>query len=124
MSEYGFVYVVDNICMPGICKIGMTTHPPHKRIAELSSSSGVPDEFCLVMYAEVRNPQSVEAALHRTLSACRVNHSREFFRLSNPTLLALHAYLAEIGLSFVDHHGIDSRGVAPLTVDCARQAHG
>ena len=39
---YGFIYVLSNMHMPDIYKVGMTTKAPHARAAELSATTGVP----------------------------------------------------------------------------------
>ena len=52
MTNQGYVYILSNISMPGLLKIGMTRLDPTKRVKELSSSTGVPTPFNLVYYRE------------------------------------------------------------------------
>lgn len=79
MSTYGFVYVLENLSMPDLVKIGYTLRSPHQRALELSAPSGVPTEFYVSYYAELENPAAAEAFIHNQLKAERVNASREFF---------------------------------------------
>ncbi|WBF05253.1 helicase-like protein [Burkholderia phage CSP3] len=81
MIDYGFIYALSNHSMPGLYKLGMTTRSPRQRAAELSRASGVPFEFQVEFYVEVRNPARVEALLHERFDACRENQAREFFRV-------------------------------------------
>ena len=78
--SFGFVYVLQNIEMPEVYKVGMTTRSPHARAAELSSATGVPVIFDVVYYAEVANPMAQEKRVHEALAEYRVNHGREFFK--------------------------------------------
>lgn len=75
----GFVYCLENSCMPGIHKIGMTDRSPTQRCNELSSATSAPMPFDIVFYVEVDNAAMVERALHQVLADKRVSDNREFF---------------------------------------------
>jgi hypothetical protein len=77
----GYVYVMTNEAMPGLVKIGMTCGDPESRAQELSSATGVPFPFRVVVCKKVHRPKEKEAAIHELLSALgfRVNERREFF---------------------------------------------
>ena len=77
----GFVYVLSNKAMPGLYKIGFTERDIVERIAELSSSTGVPTPFEPLFALQVSNPTTAERLCHETLAPYRYNESREFFRL-------------------------------------------
>lgn len=85
----GFVYLLSNPSMPGMVKIGRTARHPEKRVAELTSASGVPTPFRLEGY--VRSPDAVrtEAAVHRLIGGNRVNTRREFFRVEPARALSI-----------------------------------
>lgn len=80
----GYVYAMTNDAMPGLVKIGMTCDHPEDRAKELSSATGVPFPFKVVVCKKVYNPKVKEAALHELLSTLgfRVNERREFFNCS------------------------------------------
>lgn len=78
--RYGFVYVMFNVSLPGLYKIGFTTGSPFKRAKELSASTGVPTPFEVVCYAEYEDVESHELRVHDTLADLRVSERREFFR--------------------------------------------
>lgn len=77
----GYVYFLTNPSMPGLVKIGRTMRDPSKRVAELTSASGVPSPFRLEGYVRSADPVRTEAEIHRRLGAERVNRRREFFRV-------------------------------------------
>jgi hypothetical protein len=77
---YGFVYVLSNISMPGMYKIGCTEYSPTRRANEISAATGVPLPFSVVCYLEVSNCRAAETEIHGRLRGQRVNRNREFFR--------------------------------------------
>jgi hypothetical protein len=81
-AEYGSVYVLSNVSLDGgtTYKIGATTNDLAHRVAQLSASTSIPSPFTLVYHRRVQVPFQVEASLHSSLAAFRVNDSREFFR--------------------------------------------
>lgn len=80
-AEEGYVYCMVNDGMPGLVKIGMTCDDPENRAKELSSATGVPYPFRVLVCKKVYNPKAKESAIHELLSALgyRVNEKREFF---------------------------------------------
>lgn len=79
-KEFGFIYVLSNIEMQDVYKIGMTTRSPHARAMELSKVTGVPEPFDVVYYVEVSDPAKQEKRVHDALDYCRVGSGREFFK--------------------------------------------
>ncbi len=79
--EEGHIYCLVNDGMPGLVKIGMTHEDPEDRAKELSSATGVPYPFRVVISKRVVNPREKEHAIHELLSALgfRINEKREFF---------------------------------------------
>ncbi|QIK53117.1 GIY-YIG nuclease family protein [Dysgonomonas sp. HDW5B] len=90
-GNYGIVYVLVNLAMPGLVKIGMTTRNEiDSRLRELYST-GVPLPFecryaCLV---EVSDCGKVEKALHKAFYKNRINTSREFFDIDPEQAIAI-----------------------------------
>ena len=82
--EYeGFIYILSNSTMPGILKIGCTGGTVEKRAAELSNVSGVPQQYKIEKKFPVYvNVKAMEKKVHLALFGCRINDSREFFRIS------------------------------------------
>jgi hypothetical protein len=80
----GYVYAMTNEGMPGLVKIGMTCDSPDERAKELSSATGVPYPFKVIVCKKVFTPKAKEAAIHELLSALgfRINERREFFNCS------------------------------------------
>jgi T5orf172 domain len=77
----GIVYVLTNEAMPNLVKIGRTTDSVEKRMADLSTHSGVPLLFECYFAVEVQDAARIEKTLHQLFSEYRVNPKREFFRL-------------------------------------------
>ena len=78
----GYIYILENISMPGIVKIGRTDRRVSERADELSSHTGIPTEFAVVKEYPVADSIALEQKIHERLSACRVSENREFFKLS------------------------------------------
>ncbi len=95
----GWVYVLSNEYMPGIYKIGMTTISPENRARELSSATGVPDQFKIEAAFYSSSPGEDEACIHDYLSEYRINESREFFKcdLNEITDACSEVCLARVG---------------------------
>lgn len=79
--NYGFIYCLENRAFPGVYKVGMTDRSPSTRCYELSSSTATPYPFEILFYMEVENARVVEATAHALFDECRVNTSREFFKV-------------------------------------------
>ncbi|MEQ9869176.1 GIY-YIG nuclease family protein [Pectobacterium odoriferum] len=78
----GWVYVLSNEFMPGIFKIGMTTHEPEERATQISQGTGIPAPFIVKAAYFSANPRGDEEKIHQHLSECRINPNREFFKCS------------------------------------------
>lgn len=77
----GIVYMLRNVAMPGIVKIGKTSRTdPTIRISELYTT-GVPMPFECVLAVRVEDEQAVERALHVAFGPHRINPRREFFEI-------------------------------------------
>jgi hypothetical protein len=89
MQQFSIVYVLSNPAMPGIIKIGRTSHDDaNTRIAQLYTT-GVPVPFTLEFAARVPNSDEVEKALHIAFNPNRVNPKREFFRIDPEQAIAI-----------------------------------
>ncbi|MEV7196845.1 GIY-YIG nuclease family protein [Streptomyces sp. NPDC093510] len=80
----GFVYVQRNPAFPSMLKIGYTDLLAEDRAKDLSGTS-VPFPFEVLFRTHTSQPKDVEQAVHRLLTAQRVNAGREFFRVSLET---------------------------------------
>lgn len=87
MANYGFVYVLSNISMPGIYKIGFTERAPLQRADELSISTSIPTPFEIVFYGEVEDASSYENEMHVLYDEYRINQKREFFSFPADVLI-------------------------------------
>ena len=75
----GHVYILSNVSMPGLLKVGFTTGPVTKRVLELSGVTSVPTAFKVEWScAVVGNARAVEQRAHANLA--RVRSGKEFFR--------------------------------------------
>jgi hypothetical protein len=85
----GIVYILTNIAMPGIVKIGMTEESDaNARIGQLYTT-GVPFPFELAFACKVDNPIAVERALHVAFAPHRKNSKREFFWIDPEQAIAI-----------------------------------
>jgi hypothetical protein len=87
----GYVYCFTNECMPGICKVGMTSRSPLDRLEDANQSDTwrPPAPYRLAYAKRVRFPRTIERYLHTMLQADRINPKREFFRRSPEAIMPL-----------------------------------
>ena len=78
----GVIYVMNNVAMPGMVKIGSTESPATlaTRLKDLYTTS-VPLPFECYFAAQVDDADALERKLHNLFSEFRVNARREFFRV-------------------------------------------
>lgn len=78
--DIGWIYLLHN---PGhrepLLKIGLSTRPPHARVAELSAQTGVPEPFSLLYFVHVGDVRMAENHAHAQLAPYRKTNSKEFF---------------------------------------------
>jgi hypothetical protein len=77
----GYIYILSNPRMNGLLKIGFSVRPVQERVAELSSTTGVPERFELEAFFRSVDPVADEQQIHARLGSHRVN-GKEFFELS------------------------------------------
>jgi hypothetical protein len=65
----GFLYILSNPTIPGLCKIGKTTRDASLRVSELSGATGVASPFVLLYQQPVADADAAEAWAHRTMAA-------------------------------------------------------
>ncbi len=78
----GYVYVLSNMAMGNLLKVGYTCNSVEQRVRELSSASGVPRPFTVEYYLLTNDAEDVEALVHQELEAHRVGREREFFEVA------------------------------------------
>src|SRR5689334_5983284 len=89
MQQFSIVYVLTNPAMPGLVKIGRTSHnDANIRIAQLYTT-GVPVPFTIEFAGRVSNAEEVEKALHTAFAPYRINPKREFFSISPEQAIAI-----------------------------------
>jgi len=83
MSDAGYVYILENISIENMVKIGKTTREPKERAKELSTT-GVPTPFTVAYSCYFMNCSEAERLIHKYLenNDQRVSTRREFFKIS------------------------------------------
>ncbi len=66
MGVRGWVYIVTNVCMPGLVKVGYSTKDPGLRAEELNHT-GVPTPYVVEYDVLVVEPRTVEKCVHESL---------------------------------------------------------
>ena len=104
----GYVYVLSNVSMPGLLKIGYTETTPLKRAADLSTATGVPTPFKVEWSLSIDgDAELVEKRTHAALD--RHRSGKEFFKVSIETArLAIHQAYAEL---YPEAAGIDHTAI-------------
>ena len=77
-----WVYVLTNITMPNLLKIGFTAKTPDKRAEQISRGTGVPVKFTVEYAFKCFNGEALEGEIHKYLKPYRVNNQKEFFQIS------------------------------------------
>ena len=86
-NRSGFLYLLVNPSMPGMVKIGHTTRNAEQRLRELSTATGVPTPFEIILDLFVSDSAAAERVTHTLLSQSRVAANREFFHVSTSTAI-------------------------------------
>lgn len=76
------VYILENVSMPGIIKIGYTKGDPNDRADQLSKGTGVPTPYKVVFSYSCFNGERIERAVHKYFKKQRINSDREFFSVT------------------------------------------
>ena len=96
----GCVYILKNEAMPGLIKIGYTTHTAEKRADELYEGiTGVPMPFEVAHEYPCEEPEKLERRIHRKLASHRINRYREFFKYPADDAIQLLQELHDISSS-------------------------
>ena len=75
----GWIYVLTNLAMPGLVKVGFSTKDPLIRAKELGGT-GLPHPYKVAYDALIEEPRQVELGVHRELK--QHWEAKEFFRVS------------------------------------------
>ena len=81
--DKGYIYVLINLSMEGLVKIGKTTKEPKNGVTELSGVTEVPTPFQLVYYSCFDDCAKAELYIHTLLEqrGLRVAKNREYFNI-------------------------------------------
>jgi hypothetical protein len=61
----GYIYILSNVSMPNLIKIGCTTRSPEERKRELSKSTGIPVDFEIEYEIYSTNIKAIEEETHK-----------------------------------------------------------
>lgn len=113
----GYLYILSNPTMAGLCKVGKTTRSPSSRAAELSSATGVASPFVLLYEQPVTDVDAAEIWAHQTMEARGWRHAgnREFFIAPLHEIVALVFQAASmVSLDTGGQPASGSAGVQPV----------
>lgn len=101
----GYVYVLSNPGMPGLCKIGRSINGGRDRANEIDGT-GVPFPFEVEFECLFEDCVFAEARVHQDLSRFRINPRREFFNVepveAKEAVLRVCAHEIDCDVSHVD----------------------
>ena len=87
-KKVGWIYAARNKSfVDPVFKVGQSSRPPTARVAELSSSTSVYNDFDLVYFVHVSNRDIAEVQAHSALQEFRVNLKKEFFLAPLPVIV-------------------------------------
>jgi hypothetical protein len=90
-SGPGWVYILTNPTLPGVCKIGQTRRTAAIRAREVSRAYGTALPFTVASRHAVPDAAAVEWLAHRTLRRCRLPSSELFQCDPGRAAAAVHA---------------------------------
>ena len=111
MNIRGWVYVISNVSMPGLLKVGFSTKDPDLRARELSHT-GSPQPYVVEYDALVTAPRESEQRIHKLLRDKR--DGKEWFRCSlGEAITAIHAIAktAPIAENYRDRSAVEAARV-------------
>lgn len=94
----GYIYALENSCMPGIFKVGRTDVDPFERATQISAATGVPVPFTIAAFLPCSDAKRSEKFVHDYISASRINGRREFFRCHYHDVVAAMSLAARLEL--------------------------
>jgi len=79
-----WIYILSNITMPGLVKIGFTKNRPGERAKQINAATGVALDFKVEWAFPCFNAHALEREIHAYLEAegFRVNKKKEFFNIT------------------------------------------
>lgn len=77
-----YIYVLSNMSMPGLLKIGYTRKLPEIRAQELFNATGVAHPFKVEWVFRCNDGDILEKEIHNALNHVRLTNNREFFNIS------------------------------------------
>jgi hypothetical protein len=86
-AEGGYIYLLVNRSMPGLVKIGRTNRAIGTRVRELSTPTGVPTPFEVILDVFVKDSAKAERLVHERLASHRTAPNREFFEVVTSTAI-------------------------------------
>jgi hypothetical protein len=75
----GYVYILECVSQPGICKIGSTGRTPEERCTEINHATGVIVPWTVSSAFKCKAPECVEKLVHKQLRDIRINPQKEGF---------------------------------------------
>jgi hypothetical protein len=114
-----YIYVMQNECLPGLVRIGMTDHTPEVRAQELSNVTGALGRFSVARQWQLKDAAIYERRISVVLGCYRV--SGEHFRLPvEGAIRRITAMLYSWGV--VDEEGLTSDEAKAVRVAAALRA--
>jgi len=93
-----WVYVLSNISMPGLLKVGYTALTPEKRAYQLSTATGVATPFKVEYAFKCHEGEFLETEIHNYLESYRVSNNREFFNIELDKVIEI---IKELGKKYI-----------------------
>jgi hypothetical protein len=81
-----YVYILSNVSMPGLIKIGRTNRSVDERLKELNNTS-LPTQFIVEHTIKTSDSKFLEKMVHKNFEKHRVNDNREFFRINHEVVI-------------------------------------
>jgi hypothetical protein len=113
MGVRGWVYILTNVSMPGLVKVGYSTKDPGLRAEELNHT-GVPTPYVVVYDVLVVEPRTVEKCVHESLEDHHAG--KEWFKCEIQVAVRAIRAVAGDGLILESRRGVGDldQGIATM----------
>lgn len=117
--NFGFVYVLGNVAMPGVYVVGKTEGSPTAAARALSQCDAAALPFELLCFGEVEDIDTTVRGIHDDYANTRLTPSKEFFRtrlidiVSTIDLRSLNFHVTEAGQAHINAEPDAARAIVP-----------
>lgn len=94
-----WIYVLINVSVVNMVKIGMTTNTVEERVKQINSATGVPTPWIIIYKFKCYGSRYLEKEVHDYLAQYRVSHNREMFNID---AITAQKVIEKLGINYAN----------------------